>query len=241
MSILSLKDVSAFYGDLTAVDSVSFDVGEGEVVALVGANGAGKSTLMRAISGAHHQVKGTFAYEGQDLAGVSDNDRVARGIALVPEGRRLFGSLTVKENLVVGAATRREGRWDLDAVLEVFPMLQPLLNRNATQLSGGQQQAVAIGRALMSNPQLLLLDEVSLGLAPIVVDEVYGALDSVLKEGLAVVLVEQDLTRAFKSASRLVCMLEGRVVLEGGADQLSRDEVSNAYFGHSVKGGGMER
>jgi len=238
MSVLSLETVSAFYGDLKAVNQVSLKVNQGEVVALVGANGAGKSTLLRAIAGAHHQVEGTIRYDGEDMADVSDNQRVARGIALVPEGRRLFGSLTVRENLIVGSAVKREGRWNLDAVLDVFPMLVPLLNRNATQLSGGQQQAVAIGRAMMSNPKLMLLDEVSLGLAPIVVEEVYGALDSVIGDGLSVILVEQDLTRAFKSADRMVCMLEGRAVLEGRAEDLTRDQVSNAYFGHSIKSGG---
>lgn len=229
--MLSVTNLSAYYGDLKAVKSISLSVEQGEVVALVGANGAGKSTLMRAIAGIHQQVDGEIFFGGQDITAVADKDRVSLGISLVPEGRRLFGSLTVRENLIVGAASKRQGNWSLKTVLEVFPMLQPLLNRNAMQLSGGQQQAVAIGRALMSNPRLLLLDEVSLGLAPIVVDELYSALQSVLNEGLAVVLVEQDLGRAFKSAHRLVCILEGQVVLEGSSDDLTRNQVSAAYFG----------
>lgn len=234
--MLSVSGLSAYYGDLKAVNSVSLEVGKGEVVALVGANGAGKSTLMKALAGIHHQVEGEVSFGGRDITTLQDVDRVSLGISLVPEGRRLFGSLTVKENLVVGAASKRPGNWDLGSVVEVFPMLQPLLNRNAMQLSGGQQQAVAIGRALMSNPKLLLLDEVSLGLAPIVVDELYNALQPVLDEGLSVVLVEQDLGRAFKSASRLVCILEGQIVLEGKSDELTRDQVSAAYFGAKQSG-----
>lgn len=234
--LLSVSNLSAFYGDLKAVNSISLSVEKGEVVALVGANGAGKSTLMRAIAGIHHQAEGEIFFGAQDITTFADVDRVALGISLVPEGRRLFGSLTVKENLMVGAASKRQGSWDLSSVVEVFPMLQPLLDRNATQLSGGQQQAVAIGRALMSNPKLLLLDEVSLGLAPIVVDELYNALRPVLNEGLSVVLVEQDLGRAFKSASRLVCILEGQIVLEGKSHELTRDQVSAAYFGAKQSG-----
>lgn len=234
--MLSVSGLSAYYGDLKAVNSVSLEVGKGEVVALVGANGAGKSTLMKALAGIHHQVEGEVSFGGRDITTLQDVDRVSLGISLVPEGRRLFGSLTVKENLVVGAASKRPGNWDLGSVVEVFPMLKPLLNRNAMQLSGGQQQAVAIGRALMSNPKLLLLDEVSLGLAPIVVDELYNALQPVLDEGLSVVLVEQDLGRAFKSASRLVCILEGQIVLEGKSDELTRDQVSAAYFGAKQSG-----
>lgn len=229
--MLTLSNLSAYYGDLKAVDSISITINEGEVLALVGANGAGKSTLMRSIAGIHNQVEGQIVFDGQDITSTPDKDRVSMGISLVPEGRRLFGSLTVKENLLVGASTKRSGSWDLKSVLKVFPMLEPLLNRNAMQLSGGQQQAVAIARALMSNPKLLLLDEVSLGLAPIVVNELYGALQAVLDEGLSVILVEQDLGRAFKSAQRLVCMLEGRAVLEGKSAELSREEVSSAYFG----------
>jgi branched-chain amino acid transport system ATP-binding protein len=154
---------------------------------------------------------------------------VSLGIALVPEGRRLFPSLTVEENLRVAEA--RRGRWNVQAVLELFPLLQPRRHAVAANLSGGEQQAVAIGRALMSNPRVLLLDEVSLGLAPIVVDAVYRSLAGIISEGTTVLLVEQDLARALKVAGRVVCMLEGRVVLEGKAASLDRDQVVNAYFG----------
>jgi branched-chain amino acid transport system ATP-binding protein len=157
--------------------------------------------------------------------------RVAQGIALVPEGRRLFPTLTVEENLRVAAVGNRPGRWNADAVLEAFPLLQPRRKIAAGNLSGGEQQAVAIGRALMSNPRLLLLDEVSLGLAPVVVDAVYRSLAGVISEGATVLLVEQDLTRALSVAGRVICMLEGRVVLEGTAQSLDRDRIVTAYFG----------
>jgi len=169
-------------------------------------------------------------FDGADVTALAAHRRVELGIALVPEGRHLFGGLTVEENLRV-AAGRRRGRWSVRSVLEVFPLLKPRLHVEAANLSGGEQQAVAIGRALMSNPRLLLLDEVSLGLAPVVVDSVYRSLAGIIAEGATVVLVEQDLTRALKVADRVVCMLEGRVVLEGDAKSLDRDTVVSAYFG----------
>jgi branched-chain amino acid transport system ATP-binding protein len=173
---------------------------------------------------------GRIRFDGADITGLPAHRRVRLGIALVPEGRRLFPGLTVEENLRVAASSRR-GRWNVQAVLDVFPLLQPRRRMLAANLSGGEQQAVAIGRALMGNPSLLLLDEVSLGLAPVVVDAVYRSLADVIREGATVLLVEQDLTRALKVAGRVVCMLEGRVVLEGDAASLDRDHVVNAYFG----------
>jgi branched-chain amino acid transport system ATP-binding protein len=157
--------------------------------------------------------------------------RVARGIALVPEGRRLFPSLTVEENLLVARASRRPGPWTVEKVLEAFPILAPLRRARAASLSGGEQQATAIGRALMTNPRLLLLDEVSLGLAPIAVDAVYRSLEGLLASGATLVLVEQDLARAMRVAERLCCMLEGRIVLEGRAGELTREQITEAYFG----------
>jgi branched-chain amino acid transport system ATP-binding protein len=210
---------------------VSFEVAQGEIVALIGANGAGKTTLLRAIAGAHRPHAGKVTFEGADVTRLPAHKRVSVGIALVPEGRRLFPSLTVNENLRVAAAGTRSGRWNVRAVLDVFPLLQPRLNALAATLSGGEQQAVAIGRALMSNPRLLLLDEVSLGLAPIVVDAVYRSLGDVISEGVTVVLVEQDLARALRVAGRVICMLEGRIVLQGEARSLDRDRVVEAYFG----------
>ena len=230
MSLLAVEDLDCRYGLLQAVRGVSLQVAEGETVALIGANGAGKSTLLRAIAGAHQPHAGRVKFEGADVTSLPPHARVRRGVALVPEGRRLFAGLTVDENLRV-AATGRRGRWTVQAVLEVFPFLKARQHMPAATLSGGEQQAVAIGRALMTNPRLLLLDEASLGLAPVAVDAVYRSLADVIREGTTVLLVEQDLARALKVADRVVCMLEGRVVLEGEARSLDRDRIVNAYFG----------
>jgi branched-chain amino acid transport system ATP-binding protein len=231
VSLLEVEELDCRYGLLQAVRGVSFEMAVGETVALIGANGAGKSTLLRAVAGAHRPHAGRVRFDGIDVTRLPAHRRVSLGIALVPEGRRLFPTLTVEENLRVSAAGNRRGRWNVDAVLEAFPLLQPRRRMPAANLSGGEQQAVAIGRALMSNPRLLLLDEVSLGLAPVVVDAVYRSLASVISEGATVVLVEQDLTRALRAAGRVICMLEGRVVLEGEAASLDRDRVVGAYFG----------
>ncbi|HEY3766557.1 MAG TPA: ABC transporter ATP-binding protein [Gaiellales bacterium] len=238
MSLLAVDSVDAGYGLLQAVRGVSLALAEGETVALVGANGAGKTTLLRTIAGAHQAAAGTVSLAGRDVTRVSAHRRVALGIALVPEGRRLFPGLTVEENLRMGAATRRAGRWDLDSVLAAFPMLAPLRKRRAANLSGGEQQATAIGRALMSNPIVLLLDEVSLGLSPIAVEAVYESLRTVVREGTTALLVEQDLDRALGFADRVVCMLEGRVVLEDRAEPAAREKITAAYFGLSAAGAG---
>ncbi|HET7420179.1 MAG TPA: ABC transporter ATP-binding protein [Candidatus Dormibacteraeota bacterium] len=230
MTLLAVRDLDCRYGLLQAVRGVSFELAQGETVALIGANGAGKTTLLRAIAGAHRPHAGAILFGGADVTRTPPHRRVSLGVALVPEGRRLFPGLTVEENLRV-AASRGRGRWNVASVLELFPMLQPRRRALAASLSGGEQQAVAIGRALMSNPRLLLLDEVSLGLAPVVVDAVYRALEGIIQEGATVVLVEQDLTRALQVAGRVVCMLEGRVVLEGEAASLDRERVVSAYFG----------
>ena len=231
MTLLAVNELDCRYGLLQAVRGVSFEVGAGETVALIGANGAGKTTMLRSIAGAHRPHAGRIVLDGDDITRLSAHRRVRAGIALVPEGRRLFPSLTVEENLRVAAVGRRTGRWNVASVLDVFPMLRQRLHMPAATLSGGEQQAVAIGRALMGNPRLLLLDEVSLGLAPVVVDSVYRSLGGIVGEGTAVVLVEQDLTRALKFAGRVLCMLEGRIVLQGEAASLNRDVVVNAYFG----------
>ena len=231
MTLLRVEQIDSRYGLLQAVREVSFEVGQGETVALIGANGAGKTTLLRTIAGAHRPHAGRILFDGNDVTRVPAYRRVSLGIALVPEGRRLFPGLTVEENLRVAEVPGRRGRWNVEAVLDVFPLLQPRRKLLAANLSGGEQQAVAIGRGLLSNPRLLLLDEVSLGLAPVVVDAVYASLQKVIGEGTTVLLVEQDLTRALKVAGRVICMLEGRVVLEGEARSLDRDRVVGAYFG----------
>jgi len=231
VTLLSLQGVDARHGLLPAVREVSFDLAEGETLALVGANGAGKTTLLRTIAGAHKPAAGRVLFDGADITRVRPHDRVRMGISLVPEGRRLFPDLTVEENLLVGIQPKRPGRWTVDSILEAFPMLKPLRHRRAALLSGGEQQATAIGRALIANPRLLLLDEVSLGLAPVAVEAVYRSLETVLGEGTTVVLVEQDLARATKVAQRVVCMLEGRLVLEGTGGELTREQITEAYFG----------
>jgi branched-chain amino acid transport system ATP-binding protein len=230
-SVLSVDGLEARHGLLQAVRDVSLEVAEGEAVAIVGANGAGKTTLLRSIAGAHRPSAGRIVFDGADVTRLPAHRRVRRGIALVPEGRRLFPELTVEENLRVAAGVRRPGPWDVDAVLEAFPLLAPRRHKRAATLSGGEQQATAIGRALMSNPRLLLLDEVSLGLAPVVVDLVYRSLGALLGAGTTVLLVEQDLSRALSVADRVVCMLEGRFVLEGTPGELTREQVMEAYFG----------
>jgi branched-chain amino acid transport system ATP-binding protein len=237
VTIVSVEGIDSRYGLLQAVRGVSFQMAQGETLALVGANGAGKTTLLRTIAGAHRPAAGRVVFDGADVTAVPSHRRVGLGIALVPEGRRLFPGLTVEENLEVAAVRGRAGKWKVETVLEAFPLLKPLRKRVAANLSGGEQQATAIGRALMSNPRLLLLDEVSLGLSPIVVDDVYRSLEAVIREGTTVLLVEQDLARALDVASRVMCMLEGRIVLQDEAGRLSREQVTEAYFGLRRVGG----
>jgi branched-chain amino acid transport system ATP-binding protein len=231
VSLLDLEQLTLRHGLLEAVRDFTLSVAEGETVALVGANGAGKTTLLRAVAGAHRPSAGRIAFDSADVTRVPAYRRVQMGIALVPEGRRLFPALTVEENLLVAAQRRRPGRWNVDTVIEAFPMLERLRGQRAATLSGGEQQAAAIGRALITNPRLLLLDEVSLGLAPLAVEDVYRSLATVIAEGATVVIVEQDLTRAVAVADRVVCMLEGRIVLEGAAGELTREQITEAYFG----------
>jgi branched-chain amino acid transport system ATP-binding protein len=231
VTTLSVRRVEARHGLLPAVRDVSLDVQEGETVALVGANGAGKTTLLRVLAGAHPAAAGTVEFDGVDITRVPAYKRVGLGIALVPEGRRLFPQLTVEENLLVGVQRKRPGRWTVETVIEAFPLLAPLRAQRAASLSGGEQQATAIGRALMSNPRVLLLDEVSLGLAPVAVEDVYRSLEVLISGGATVVIVEQDLGRALRVSDRVVCMLEGRIVLEGARDEVTRERVTEAYFG----------
>jgi branched-chain amino acid transport system ATP-binding protein len=231
VSLLRVESLDVRHGLLQAVRSVSLELGEGETLALVGANGAGKTTLLRAIAGAHKPAGGRVVLDGEDITRVSAHRRVKLGIALVPEGRRLFPGLTVEENLLIAAANGRKGPWNVRSVIEAFPLLEPLRKHRAGSLSGGEQQATAIGRALMTNPRVLLLDEVSLGLAPVAVEGVYRSLEKLIEGGATILLVEQDLGRALRVASRVACMLEGRIVLEGTPGELTREQVTEAYFG----------
>jgi branched-chain amino acid transport system ATP-binding protein len=231
VTLLAVEGVDARHGLLQAVRDVSLEVAEGETLALVGANGAGKTTLLRTIAGAHRPAAGRILFEGRDITSSPAHKRVRSGITLVPEGRRLFANLTVEENLALAARAGRTGPWTVAAVLETFPMLEPLRRRRAGRLSGGEQQATAIGRALMTNPRVLLLDEVSLGLAPVAVEGVYASLRTLIERGTTTLLVEQDLNRALSVANRVACMLEGRIVLEGPAAEMTREQVVDAYFG----------
>jgi branched-chain amino acid transport system ATP-binding protein len=231
VSLLQVDDLVARHGLLQAVRGVSFAVEDGETLAVVGANGAGKSTLLRTLAGAHPAAEGRISFDGADITAVPAHLRVKRGIALVPEGRRLFGELTVEENLQVAARRGRPGNWNLDTVLDAFAMLQPLRRRKAASLSGGQQQATAIARALMTNPRLLLVDEMSLGLAPVAIEAVYESMTVLTESGATLILVEQDLGRALSVADRVLCVLEGRIVLSAATSDVTREQVTAAYFG----------
>jgi branched-chain amino acid transport system ATP-binding protein len=229
--MLSTERLSAFYGMFQALFDVTFRVSPGEVVALIGANGAGKSTLLRSIVGSVSVSLPSIRLDGEDVGGRSEIAQLRSGIALVPEGRKLFPSLTVEENLLVAARNGRSGPWTLARLYDELPALKSLRSRPATALSGGQQQLVAVGRALVTNPAYLLCDEVSLGLSPVAVDAVYSLLASVQRDGIAVVLVEQNVRRALASSGRYYCMQKGRVVLEGRSDTADYAQVSAVYFG----------
>jgi branched-chain amino acid transport system ATP-binding protein len=231
MSLLAVERLEARHGLLQAVRGVSFAIDKGETLALVGANGAGKTTLLRAIAGAHPLSGGRILFKGLDITALSAHARSALGVALVPEGRRLFASMTVEDNLLLARSAGRAGPWTLDAVMAAFPNLQGRRHSLAGSLSGGEQQATAIGRALMTNPEVILLDEVSLGLSPLVVDRVYAQLEALKASGVAIVLVEQDLKRAMAMSGRTICMLEGAIAIEGATSELSREKVTEAYFG----------
>ncbi|HET6686868.1 MAG TPA: ABC transporter ATP-binding protein [Jiangellaceae bacterium] len=231
MTLLRVEQIDVHYGDFQALFGVSLSVEEGETLAVIGANGAGKSTLLKTVAGLLHPTRGEVVFDGRAIGRLPAYRRVRLGVALAPEGRRLFPSLTVEENLQMGAVRARNGPWDLAAVYELFPHLADLRRRLAATLSGGEQQAVAIGRALMANPRLLLLDEVSLGLAPMIVRDLYAALPRVTARGTTALVVEQDVQRALRVADRVQCLLEGRTVLEELAGSVSREQVAAAYFG----------
>jgi branched-chain amino acid transport system ATP-binding protein len=229
--MLRIESLDAHYGLFQALFGVTLSVAPGETVALIGSNGAGKTTLLRSLAGALRVRAGSVLLDGEPVGGSTEREQLSRGIALVPEGRRLFASLTVQENMQLAAANGRRGAWTIERVLEAFPALLPLLQRPATALSGGQQQLVAIGRALVCNPSFLLCDEVSLGLSPLVVEDVYRLLAIARRDGMAIVLVEQNVRRALTESDRYVCIQKGRVVLEGISASADRHAVAQAYFG----------
>jgi branched-chain amino acid transport system ATP-binding protein len=230
-SLLQTHDLQAFYGDAQALFGIDFKLNAGELVAIIGANGAGKSTFLKCLTGLVRAPRESIQWKGEDIGGLSPGVVVKNGLAMVPEGRRLFPSLSVEENLLMGANARRKGPWTLQRLYQMFPILKQKRHAPSTSLSGGQQQMVAIGRALMSNPEVLLCDELSLGLAPIVIREIYNAMPTITAEGMSVVIVEQDVSIARSVSQRLYCFQEGRVTLQGASSDLTRDQISLAYFG----------
>jgi branched-chain amino acid transport system ATP-binding protein len=230
-ALLSVERLDAFYGDFQALFGVDLAVAPGQAVAVIGANGAGKSTLLSRIAGLMPGRADAVVFDGAPIGDLPAHAVAARGIALVPEGRGLFPSLSVEENLLIGGQLRRPGPWSLARVYELFPVLAERRRLPAPSLSGGQQQMVAIGRALMANPRLILCDEISLGLAPIIVRDIYARLPAILAEGISVIVVEQDIVQALKAASHVYCLQEGRVALAGAAAGLTRAAIAAAYFG----------
>jgi branched-chain amino acid transport system ATP-binding protein len=232
MTLLSTHGLTAHYGDFQALFGVDLTLDEGETVAIIGSNGAGKTTLLRSVAGVLRQADGMVRYDGRAIGAMPADEVMTLGIAMVPEGRRLFPSLSVEENLIIGAHGRKAaGPWGLEAIYDLFPILKEKRGNPGTALSGGQQQMVAIGRALMSNPRVLLCDEISLGLAPVVIRDIYAALPRIRAGGASVIVVEQDIGQALKVADRVYCMMEGRVTLTGRPDALSREAIHAAYFG----------
>ncbi|MDE2446695.1 MAG: ABC transporter ATP-binding protein [Alphaproteobacteria bacterium] len=229
--MLKVENLESWYGDAQVLHGLSFELKKGEVLALIGANGAGKSTLLKSIAGLLPKKTGTISFHSTRIDHLAANDIVAKGVALVPEGRRLFPSLSVEENLILGGQVARKGPWTLAEIYNLFPILSEKRKLPATSLSGGQQQMVAIGRGLMSNPDLILLDELSLGLAPIVIKDIYALLSKIISNGLSAILVEQDVNRALESANHFLCMQEGRISLAGAPKSFSKDQISAAYFG----------
>ena len=233
--MLETRALTASYGQFKALFGVGLTVAAGECVAIIGANGAGKTTLLRSITGVIRNAPDMVLHKGQPIGAMPPDQVLQRGIAMVPEGRKLFSSLTVEENLKIGGQVRRgDGRWTLDEIYALFPILKERRHSPGTALSGGQQQMVAIGRALMSNPELLLCDEISLGLAPVVIRDIYAALPRIRETGAAVVIVEQDIARALSVADRVYCMMEGRVTLTAPAREVTREAIHAAYFGEAA-------
>lgn len=230
-ALLQTRDLQAFYGDAQALFGIDFELRSGELVAIIGANGAGKSTFLKCLTGLVPVQADAVVWKDQSIGGMPPGEIVRLGLAMVPEGRRLFPSLSVEENLLMGAHARRKGPWNLERLFKLFPILQEKRHLPGTSLSGGQQQMVAIGRALMSNPEVLLCDELSLGLAPIVIREIYNAMPAITAEGMTVVVVEQDVSMARQVSQRLYCFQEGRVSLQGASNDLTREQISQAYFG----------
>jgi branched-chain amino acid transport system ATP-binding protein len=230
-NLLSIENLCAGYGDFQALFDISLTLEAGETVAIIGSNGAGKSTFLRSLAGLIKNQPGAITFKGQAIGDLAANQVLERGIALVPEGRKLFPSLSVEENLLIGAYSKRPGPWTLARIYQLFPVLEKLRKRPGTALSGGQQQMVAIGRGLMANPHLLLCDEISLGLAPTTIKDIYAALPSIKADGTTVILVEQDINQALSVCDRFYCFQEGRVSLTGRPGDADKAHIKAAYFG----------
>ncbi|HLJ72354.1 MAG TPA: ABC transporter ATP-binding protein [Roseiarcus sp.] len=230
-ALLNIENLSVFYGEFRALFGVDIAVKAGEIVSMIGANGAGKSSLLKAIVGQVGRIEGRIAFDGDDLARLSTPEIVARGVALVPEGRRLFPSLTVEENLTIGQEIGRGGDLGFDEIYRYFPILWEKRRQKTRELSGGQQQMAALARALLANPRLLLCDEISLGLAPVAIAALYQVIPTIRDRGVAILLVEQDITRALAVADRFYCLLGGRVNLSGLPRETTRETVAHHYFG----------
>ena len=229
--VLETKNLNAYYGDFQALFEVSIDPFEGEIIAIIGANGAGKSTFMRSVTGLIDRIDNEINYKGLSIKGLRADEIAKKGLAMVPEGRKLFPSLSVEENLLIGGQIKRLGPWELNTVYELFPDLYDKRNIPSNLLSGGQQQMAAIGRALMSNPDVILFDEISLGLAPIIIKSIYQNLPKVIQKGMSAIIVEQDISKALEISDRVYCLQEGRIALFGDSKKLTRQEISKAYFG----------
>lgn len=229
--LLKIEELSVYYGQFRALFDIGITVEEGEVVSIIGANGAGKSSLLNSIVGQVDRIDGRIMFDGQDISRRPTADIIASGIGLVPEGRRLFPSLSVEENLNIGWEVGRKGGISLDAVYNLFPILRERRAQKTRELSGGQQQMVAFGRALLTNPRLLLCDEISLGLAPVIISDLYKIIPEIRRRGIGIVIVEQDITRSLAVADRFYCLLKGNVTLSGRPGEVSRDDVAKHYFG----------
>ena len=229
--VLETKNLNAYYGDFQALFEVSIDLFEGEIIAIIGANGAGKSTFMRSVTGLIDRIDNEINYKGLSIKGLRADEIAKKGLAMVPEGRKLFPSLSVEENLLIGGQIKRLGPWELNTVYELFPDLYDKRNIPSNLLSGGQQQMAAIGRSLMSNPDVILFDEISLGLAPIIIKSIYQNLPKVIQKGMSAIIVEQDISKALEISDRVYCLQEGRIALFGDSKHLTRQEISKAYFG----------
>lgn len=232
--MLSIDNVNTHYGPIQALHDVSVEVKQGEIVTLIGANGAGKTTLMMTICGDPQATSGTITFDGEQISGIPTNKIMQKGLAIVPEGRRVFGGMTVEENLSMGGYFREkaEAAQTIEHVLELFPRLRERYSQRAGTMSGGEQQMLAIGRAMMSKPRMILLDEPSLGLAPIIIQQIFDIIQKLRDEGVTIFLVEQNANQALRIADRGYVLEHGHVVLEGsGADLLVNEDVQKAYLG----------